>query len=74
MPTDIIGRPLAVGDYVVFYNNIYEILAFSVNCKNARNIMHPASPTSKSQMTQMKSTCSLTLLPGPEVTLYFLKK
>jgi hypothetical protein len=71
MPTDIIGRPLAVGDYVVFYNNIYEILAFSVNCKNARIIIHPASPTSKSQM---KSTSSLTLLPGPEVTLYFLKK
>lgn len=35
MIRDMIGQPIEVGDFVVHYNNIYQVLDFGLRFKNA---------------------------------------
>jgi hypothetical protein len=68
-PLDIIGRPLKVGDFVVYYNMIYKITA--LNGRRAAIFLAKPSPTTKKR----NITCNeLTLLPEEDVIMWFLKR
>lgn len=76
---DIIGRPLNVDDFVVYYNHVYKILAIK-NLKNSRGKVFNSTATlflaKPSKTTKKRSiTCNeLTLLPAHDVLMWILKK
>ena len=57
LPEDMIGRPIDVGDFVIMYNNIYEVT--EVGPKTARIILVNKSPTTRSSVQQSRKLCLL---------------
>ena len=68
---DVISRPLKVGDYVVYYNHIYKILAFNDKRNEVTIFLAKPSPSTKKMY---RLSYELTLLPEHDVLLWLLKK
>jgi hypothetical protein len=72
---DMIGRELAVGDFVAYYSNLYEVKALGrpiVNgCGYAKIMIYPASKTSKPVQKYSKE---MVRIPPEDVTMYLLKE
>lgn len=63
-PVDMLEQPLAVGDYVVLYNNIYQIKEFlgrlnSLGGGTARIILIDKSKTTKSVKKNTWEMCKI---------------
>ena len=72
---DILGRPISVGDFVVFYSNIYEVLRVLKADKYGHGMLlirlvH-TSPTTKSVRKPGGDCC---IVPKEDVLLWALKK
>ena len=71
----MIGRELAVGDFVGFYGNLYEVKslgAVAISGHGYASIMiHPAS---KSSRPVRKYSREMVRIPAEDVTLHLLKQ
>jgi hypothetical protein len=72
---DILGRELVVGDFVVYYSNLYEIKSFDsgrspLGYGYAKIMIHPASKTSN---PVRKYSRVMVQVPAADVTLHLLK-
>jgi hypothetical protein len=73
---DMIGRNIAVGDFVAYYSNLYEVTALgtSVITKEGggyvKILIYPASKTSKPVQKYSKE---MVRIPPEDVTMYLLK-
>lgn len=66
---DMLGRPISVGDYVVSYNNLYQVLALSK--RSVRMILVKKSKTTKPVMHDGRHIC---IVPTADVVFWTLKK
>ena len=66
---DMLGRDLAVGDFVVFYTNLYQVVSFSGH-GYAKIMIHPPSKTSK---PVQKYSREMVQVPAADVTMHLLK-
>lgn len=67
---DIIGRPLNVGDHVVFYDNIYRVVGFKGKRDVQIFLINPSVTSKKIWVLHRR----LTLLPEQDVIMWLLKK
>jgi translation elongation factor P/translation initiation factor 5A len=74
---DMLGRDLAVGDFVVFYANLYQVVSVDAKVISGRGghgyakiMIHPASKTSK---PVQKYSREMVQVPAADVTLHLLK-
>lgn len=72
---DIIDRPINVGDYVVFYSNVYKVTGLGKPGTSGhgpvRIILAEPSKTTKSAVKNSRDMC---VIPAAEVTMWLLKK
>jgi hypothetical protein len=73
---DMIGRDIAVGDFVAYYSNLYEVKALASQTSQtghgyAKILIYPAAKTSK---PVKKYTREMVRIPPEDVTLYLLTK
>jgi hypothetical protein len=66
---DMLGRDLVVGDFVVYYSNLYQVTAFSGH-GYAKIMIHPPSKTSK---PVQKYSREMVQVPAADVTMHLLK-
>ncbi len=76
MVTDVIDREITVGDYVVYYNNIYIVKKVPDKARensdgSVRIKLANPSPTTRSTIKRSKELC---LLNKDDVLLWLLKK
>ena len=73
--TDIIDRPIHVGDFVAFYANIYKVLALGKARGNGsatvKILLAEPSPTTRPVNKFSKEMC---VIPAQEVTFWLLKR
>jgi hypothetical protein len=71
---DMLGRELVVGDFVVFYTNLYQVVSFGAKAISghgyAKIMIHPASKSSK---PVRKYSREMVQVPAADVTLHLLK-
>ena len=73
---DMLGRDLAVGDFVVFYSNLYQVVSFGAKAISisghgyAKIMIHPPSKTSN---PVQKYSREMVQVPAADVTLHLLK-
>jgi hypothetical protein len=71
---DMLGRDLAVGDFVVFYANLYQVTDLGRSTPlghgYAKIMIHPPSKTSK---PVRKYSREMVQVPAADVTLHLLK-
>jgi hypothetical protein len=71
---DMIGRDIAVGDFVAYYSNLYEVKALgkarSEGTGYVKILIYPASKTSKPVQKYSKE---MVRIPPEDVTMYLLK-
>jgi hypothetical protein len=71
---DMLGRNLAVGDFVVFYANLYQVTALGrpshLGHGYAKIMIHPPSKTSR---PVQKYSREMVQVPAADVTLHLLK-
>ena len=71
---DMIGRDIAVGDFVAYYSNLYEVKALgkvrSEGTGYVKILIYPASKTSK---PVQKFSKEMVRIPPEDVTMYLLK-
>lgn len=72
-PLDIIGRPISVGDYVVFSNSIYIVHALGRTGGRYATIRIMLESPSKTTRPQNKQSGLMCLIPGEDVTAWKLK-
>jgi hypothetical protein len=73
---DMIGRKLAVGDFVAYYSNLYEVKGLGKSnpfddCGYVKIMIYPASKTSKPVQKYSKE---MVRIPAEDVTMYLLKE
>lgn len=74
---DMIGREIAVGDFVAYYSNLYEVKAIGKNRAGISDhgyvkiMIYPASKTSK---PVSKYSREMVRIPPEDVTMYLLQK
>ena len=74
---DMIGRELAVGDFVAYYSNLYEVKAIGTNRAGVSDhgyvkiMIYPASKTSK---PVSKYSREMVRIPAEDVTMYLLRE
>lgn len=78
---DVLGRKLKVGDYVFYYQNIYEIKEMKGDADTRFRGYNPPqqvklflvnpSPSSKAHWRDSRETC---LLPEKDVTMWLLRR
>ena len=70
----MLGRELAVGDFVVFYTNLYQVVALGAKAISghgyAKIMIHPPSKTSK---PVRKYSREMVQVPAADVTMHLLK-
>lgn len=71
MTTDLLERPIVVGDYVVSYNNVYQILALIEDHNNAKMKLVDASKTTRPVFRNSKEMC---LIDKEDVLIWKLKR
>ena len=71
---DMLGRELAVGDFVVFYTNLYQVIDLGRSTPSdhgyVKIMIHPSSKTSK---PVRKYSREMVQVPAADVTLHLLK-
>lgn len=72
---DMIGRDIAVGDFVAYYSNLYEVKAIVPHRGFADHgyvkiMIYPASKTSK---PVSKYSREMVRIPAEDVTMYLLQ-
>ena len=71
---DILGRDLAVGDFVVFYCNLYQVVDLGAHAISghgyAKIMIHPPSKTSR---PVQKYSREMVQVPAADVTMHLLK-
>jgi hypothetical protein len=71
---DMLGRNLAVGDFVVFYTNLYQVIDLGRSTPSdhgyVKIMIHPSSKTSK---PVRKYSREMVQVPAADVTLHLLK-
>jgi hypothetical protein len=71
---DMLGRNLAVGDFVVFYTNLYQVIDLGRSTPSdhgyVKIMIHPSSKTSK---PVRKYSREMVQVPASDVTLHLLK-
>ena len=74
---DMLGRDLAVGNFVVFYTNLYQVVSLDAKVISGRGghgyakiMIHPPSPSSK---PVRKYSREMVQVPAADVTLHLLK-
>lgn len=71
----MLSRELAVGDFVVYYSNLYEIKSLGKpnpsGYGNVRIMIYPASKTSKPVSKYSKE---MVRVPAEDVTMHLLKE
>jgi hypothetical protein len=71
---DMLGRDLAVGDFVVFYCNLYQVVDLGAKAISghgyAKIMIHPVSKTSK---PVRKYSREMVQVPAADVTMHLLK-
>ena len=71
---DMLGRDLAVGDFVVFYTNLYQVTALGSPSPSGHGytkiMIHPPSKTSK---PVRKYSREMVQVPAADVTMHLLK-
>jgi hypothetical protein len=74
-PLDIVDRPISVGDFVVFYSNVYKVTGLGKTGTSGhgpvRIILAEPSKTTKSSVKNSRDMC---LIPAEDVTFWLLKK
>lgn len=72
---DMLGRDLVVGDFVVYYSNLYEVISFGALAISghgyAKIMIYPASKTSK---PASKYSREMVRVPAEDVTMHLLKQ
>jgi hypothetical protein len=72
---DMIGREIAVGDFVAYYSNLYQVTALGrksiEGAGYAKILIYPASKTSR---PVQKYTKEMVRIPPEDVTMYLLKE
>jgi len=74
---DMIGREIAVGDFVAYYSNLYEVKDIGKNRAGIADhgyvkiMIYPASKTSK---PVSKYSREMVRIPPEDVTMYLLQK
>ena len=72
---DMIGREIAVGDFVAYYSNLYEVKALGTPTGSGigyvKILIYPASKTSKPVKKYSKE---MVRIPPEDVTMYLLKE
>jgi hypothetical protein len=73
---DMLGRELAVGDFVAYYSNLYEVKALgkpnqNTGCGYAKIMIYPASKTSK---PVEKYSRDMVLVPREDVMMHLLRE
>ena len=72
---DIIDRPINVGDYVVFYSNVYRVTGLGKPGTSGhgpvRIILAEPSKTTKSAVKNSSDMC---VIPAEDVTFWLLKR
>jgi len=74
---DMIGRDIAVGDFVAYYSNLYEVKAigkhnlYPPDYGYVKIMIYPASKTSK---PVNKYSREMVRIPAEDVTMYLLKE
>ena len=73
--TDIIDRPIRIGDFVAFYTNIYRVLELGKvrgsGAATVKIILADPSPTTRPVQKFSKEMC---VIPAEEVTFWLLKR
>lgn len=69
--TDIISRPINVGDFVAFYSNVYKVTDIGVSGTQVRIILANPSPSTRPVWKYSKEMC---VIPAEDVTMWLLKK
>jgi hypothetical protein len=71
---DMLGRDLAVGDFVVFYTNLYQVTALGRSSPSepgyVKIMIYPPSKTSK---PVRKYSREMVQVPAADVTMHLLK-
>ena len=71
----MLGRDLVVGDFVVYYSNLYEVKSLGKPHSNGsgsvRIMIYPASKTSK---PVIKHSSEMVQVPAQDVTMHLLKQ
>jgi translation elongation factor P/translation initiation factor 5A len=74
---DMLGRDLAVGDFVVFYANLYQVVSIGVNAIAGRGghgyVKIKIYPSSKTSKPVQKHSREMVQVPAADVTLHLLK-
>lgn len=73
---DMIGREIAVGDFVAYYSNLYEVKGLEKSRSAGGHgyvkiMIYPASKTSK---PVSKYSREMVRIPPEDVTMYLLKE
>lgn len=73
--TDIIDRPIRVGDFVAFYSNVYKVLglgrAHANGAASVKILLAEPSSTTRPVTKYSKDMC---VIPAEEVTFWLLKR
>jgi len=73
--TDIIDRPIKVGDFVAFYANVYKVLELGKVRNNGsatvKILLADPSPTTRPVKKYSKEMC---VIPEQDVTFWLLKR
>lgn len=69
--TDIIDRPINVGDFVAFYANVYQVLDTGTGGRQIRIILADPSPSTRPVWKYSREMC---VIPAEEVTFWLLKR
>lgn len=72
---DMLSRDIAVGDFVVYYSNLYEVKSLGKPHSNGsgsvRIMIYPPSKTSKPVLKYSKE---MVRVPAEDVTMHLLKQ
>jgi hypothetical protein len=72
---DMLSRELAVGDFVVYYSNLYEVKSLGrpghSGTGSVRIMIYPPSKTSR---PVLKHSSEMVRVPAEDVTLHLLKQ
>lgn len=72
---DMLSREIAIGDFVVYYSNLYEVKGLGIpNSKGhgtVKIMIYPASPSSK---PVKKFSKEMVRVPAEDVTMHLLKE
>ena len=72
---DIIDRPINEGDFVVFYSNVYEVLAFGKPNQHGHGTVRiKLADPSKTTKSVVKYSRDMCVIPAEDVTIWLLKK